>query len=90
MGHQTSADTGPSANSEHRRKRLLRTVHGDGGGTWGPTEAVAPDERLAWSRTIGIGTQHVIPMFGGRGGGVGGRCRVTSPRSPGGSGSWPS
>jgi hypothetical protein len=42
MGHETSAGTGPSANSEHRRKRLLRTVHGDGRGTRSPTtEAVA-------------------------------------------------
>ena len=27
-------------------------------------EAVAPDERLSWPRTIGIGAQHVIAMFG--------------------------
>jgi hypothetical protein len=35
MGHETSVGTGPSANSEHRRKRL-RTVHGDGRGTRSP------------------------------------------------------
>lgn len=38
-------------------------VHGDGrrvtqGGV------VAPDERLTWPRTIGIGMQHVVAMFG--------------------------
>src|ERR1700710_3306282 len=26
--------------------------------------AVAPDERLSWPRTIGIGAQHVVAMFG--------------------------
>ena len=25
---------------------------------------VAPDERLGWARTIGIGAQHVVAMFG--------------------------
>ncbi len=27
-------------------------------------EAVAPDERLTWGRTTGIGAQHVVAMFG--------------------------
>src|SRR3954464_2165751 len=27
-------------------------------------EAVAPDERLSWPRSIGIGAQHVVAMFG--------------------------
>src|SRR5690348_10220847 len=27
-------------------------------------EAVAPDERLTWPRTVGIGAQHVVAMFG--------------------------
>lgn len=27
-------------------------------------EAVAPDERLTWARTSGIGAQHVVAMFG--------------------------
>jgi hypothetical protein len=53
MGHETSAGTGPSANSEHRRKRVLRTVHGDGRSTRSPTtETVALDERPAWSPTM--------------------------------------
>src|SRR6266571_3451521 len=31
-----------------------------------PSDAhvVAPDERLSWPRTIGIGAQHVVAMFG--------------------------
>ena len=39
------------------------TVHGDGK-TIPPGEVVAPDERLSWPRTIGIGMQHVVAMFG--------------------------
>jgi len=39
------------------------TVHGDGR-TVPPGEVVAPDERLSWPRTIGIGMQHVVAMFG--------------------------
>jgi uracil-xanthine permease len=39
--------------------------------TWKPVEnrtdpnfVVAPDERLSWPKTIGIGAQHVVAMFG--------------------------
>lgn len=38
-------------------------LHGDGAHI-APGEAVAPDERLTWPRTIGIGAQHVVAMFG--------------------------
>lgn len=38
-------------------------LHGDGK-TVSPNDVVAPDERLSWFRTIGIGMQHVIAMFG--------------------------
>ncbi|MGC9668047.1 uracil-xanthine permease family protein [Planosporangium sp. 12N6] len=38
-------------------------LHGDGRHTR-PGEVVAPDERLSWPRTIGIGAQHVLAMFG--------------------------
>ncbi|MDA3628778.1 solute carrier family 23 protein [Saccharopolyspora oryzae] len=38
-------------------------LHGDGS-TPRPGEAVAPDERLSWGRTIGLGAQHVVAMFG--------------------------
>src|SRR5688572_17345623 len=30
----------------------------------GPDEVVAPDERLSWGRTVGLGAQHVVAMFG--------------------------
>src|SRR5215210_3572968 len=39
-----------------------KVVHG--GKTPPPGEVVAPDERLSWGRTAGIGAQHVIAMFG--------------------------
>src|SRR4051794_41826728 len=29
-----------------------------------PGKAVAPDERLSWGRTAGLGAQHVVAMFG--------------------------
>lgn len=35
-----------------------------GGKTPPPGEVVRPDERLSWPRTIGLGTQHVVAMFG--------------------------
>ncbi|RBP98124.1 nitrate reductase [Bifidobacterium aemilianum] len=38
-------------------------LHGDGK-TLKPGEVVEPDERLTWGRTIGIGAQHVVAMFG--------------------------
>lgn len=39
------------------------TVHGDGKKIE-PGAVVAPEERLSWGRTIGIGMQHVVAMFG--------------------------
>ncbi len=39
-----------------------KVVHG--GRTPPPGEAVAPDERLSWARTAGLGAQHVVAMFG--------------------------
>jgi uracil-xanthine permease len=38
-------------------------LHGDGR-TLGPTDVVAPDERLSWGKTVGLGAQHVVAMFG--------------------------
>ncbi|MGI8578320.1 MAG: uracil-xanthine permease family protein [Nocardioidaceae bacterium] len=35
-----------------------------GGRTPPPGQAVAPDERLSWGRTVGLGAQHVVAMFG--------------------------
>jgi NCS2 family nucleobase:cation symporter-2 len=39
------------------------TMHGDGKRI-GPGSVVSPQERLSWPRTIGIGAQHVVAMFG--------------------------
>ncbi|GAB6899810.1 uracil-xanthine permease family protein [Kineosporia succinea] len=38
-------------------------LHGDGK-TLAPGDVVAPDERLRWDRTVGLGAQHVVAMFG--------------------------
>jgi len=39
------------------------TLHGDGKHV-APGDVVVPGERLTWPRTIGIGAQHVVAMFG--------------------------
>ncbi|GAB78618.1 uracil-xanthine permease [Austwickia chelonae] len=39
------------------------TLHGDGR-TIGPDDIVGPGERLTWGRTVGLGMQHVVAMFG--------------------------
>ncbi|EME23695.1 uracil-xanthine permease family protein [Rhodococcus triatomae] len=39
------------------------TLHGDGRAI-ADGAVVAPDERLSWPRTVGVGMQHVIAMFG--------------------------
>jgi len=39
------------------------SLHGDGRSI-SPTAAVAPDERLTYPRTLGIGAQHVLAMMG--------------------------
>ncbi|HAG63807.1 MAG TPA: nitrate reductase, partial [Kocuria sp.] len=38
-------------------------LHGDGRHV-APGDVVTPRERLAWPRTISIGAQHVVAMFG--------------------------
>jgi uracil-xanthine permease len=38
-------------------------LHGDGKKI-GAGEVIAPDERLSWARTTGIGLQHIVAMFG--------------------------
>ena len=40
------------------------TLYNGDGKTPAPGQAVAPNERLTWGRTVGIGAQHVIAMFG--------------------------
>ena len=37
-------------------------LHKDG--SLAPGEVVAPDERLSWGKTVGLGAQHVVAMFG--------------------------
>ncbi|MEV5630084.1 uracil-xanthine permease family protein [Micromonospora tulbaghiae] len=38
-------------------------LHGDGRHVR-PGDVVQPDERLSWPRTVGVGVQHVVAMFG--------------------------
>ncbi|SBT39142.1 uracil-xanthine permease family protein [Micromonospora narathiwatensis] len=38
-------------------------LHGDGRSVR-PGDVVHPDERLSWPRTVGVGVQHVVAMFG--------------------------
>lgn len=40
----------------------LWKLHGDG--TLQPGAVVGPDERLSWGKTVGLGAQHVVAMFG--------------------------
>ena len=44
------------------RTRMIWKLHNRG--VLEPGEVVAPDERLGWGRTIGLGAQHVVAMFG--------------------------
>ncbi|GAB47011.1 putative uracil permease [Mobilicoccus pelagius NBRC 104925] len=41
----------------------LWTLHSDGA-LDGPDDVVSPSERLSWGRTVGLGMQHVVAMFG--------------------------
>ncbi|WP_460866536.1 uracil-xanthine permease family protein [Rhodococcus aerolatus] len=43
--------------------RLTWTQHGDGRSV-ADGEVVRPGERLTWPRTVGLGAQHVVAMFG--------------------------
>ncbi|WP_136192021.1 MULTISPECIES: uracil-xanthine permease family protein [Actinomyces] len=54
----------PSDQPSNRKRRLRGwTLHGDGRSI-APGEVVTPSERLSWPRTVGIGVQHVVAMFG--------------------------
>ncbi len=60
--------TGRESGTERERERarfggLGWSLHGDGRHI-SEGAVVAPHERLSWPRTIGIGMQHVIAMFG--------------------------
>ncbi|WP_308114714.1 uracil-xanthine permease family protein [Rhodococcus opacus] len=54
---------GGSAEVSAQTRAFGWTLHGDGRRI-GEGEVVAPGERLTWPRTVGIGMQHVIAMFG--------------------------
>jgi uracil-xanthine permease len=45
------------------RARRIWTLHGDGR-TIAASAVVGPGERLSWGRTVGLGMQHVVAMFG--------------------------
>jgi uracil-xanthine permease len=53
MAHQSTPPSGWAA----------WTLHGDGR-VPRQGEVVSPDERLTWPRTVGLGLQHVVAMFG--------------------------
>ncbi|SCF29008.1 uracil-xanthine permease family protein [Micromonospora mirobrigensis] len=49
--------------TEPRPRRSPWAVHGDGRSIR-PGDVVHPGERLSWPRTLGVGVQHVVAMFG--------------------------
>lgn len=53
----------PRPDSTAQKMGLRWRLHGDGKHV-APGQVVAPQERLAWGRTISIGAQHVVAMFG--------------------------
>ncbi|GAA2704022.1 uracil-xanthine permease family protein [Micromonospora olivasterospora] len=53
----TQSPTGP------RSRWSPWSLHGDGRSVH-PGDVVHPDERLSWPRTLGVGVQHVVAMFG--------------------------
>ena len=59
----TTASATTEQRSLARRLGMGWHLHGDGRRIT-PGEVVAPDERLAWPQTIGVGIQHVMAMFG--------------------------
>ncbi|RZU74525.1 uracil-xanthine permease [Micromonospora kangleipakensis] len=46
-----------------RSRRSPWSLHGDGRSIR-PGDVVHPGERLSWPRTVGVGVQHVVAMFG--------------------------
>lgn len=60
-----SQQSSPSPSSGSSKKSILNLwqPHGDGCSI-APGEIVMPRERLSWPRTVGIGAQHVVAMFG--------------------------
>ncbi|MEY8565319.1 solute carrier family 23 protein [Corynebacterium sp.] len=60
---EKTTQTGRVAGEPPRGRLFGWTLHGDGRSIR-PGAVVAPEERLTWPRTAGIGMQHVIAMFG--------------------------
>jgi xanthine/uracil permease len=57
------AKSAPTDTREGTGNRRGWRLHGNGR-TIAPGERVLPEERLSWPRTISIGAQHVVAMFG--------------------------
>src|SRR4051794_17232813 len=55
--------TGSASSPQEGRMAIGWKLHGDGR-TLAPGDVVGPDERLSWGRTVGLGAQHVVAMFG--------------------------
>ncbi|WP_327031062.1 NCS2 family nucleobase:cation symporter [Micromonospora sp. NBC_01740] len=51
------------SSTEPRSRWSAWAVHGDGRSIR-PGDVVHPDERLSWPRTLSVGVQHVVAMFG--------------------------
>ena len=62
-GSSEPGTTGPGEKTEHRGSFFGWDLHGNGRDIE-PGGVVKPEERLSWPRTIGVGMQHVIAMFG--------------------------
>src|SRR5918911_4180252 len=64
---RSTVDLADASGVRHRgpggRMAIGWKLHGDGRAL-APGEVVAPDERLSWGRTLGLGAQHVVAMFG--------------------------
>jgi uracil-xanthine permease len=60
---EMTTQTGGPVGEPPRGRFFGWTLHGDGRNIR-PGAVVAPDERLSWPRTTGIGMQHVVAMFG--------------------------
>lgn len=60
---QQGTSANPPAENAERGRLFGWDIHGDGRKI-APGAVVAPNERLDWPPTIGIGAQHVIAMFG--------------------------
>lgn len=64
MAHPSKRLNRAFINDEENQMSMFSwKLHGDGK-TVAPGEFVKPGERLTWGRTIGLGAQHVVAMFG--------------------------